>query len=676
MRSRMLGPVVRWLGAGMLAMVMLAGCGGGGGDRAAPPPVAAAPQPAILFAGAVSAGAEGADAIGSMGGQIELDAGGSKDADGGTLSFAWSVVSKPAVSKLALTTANAAKLSFQADAMGSYVFKVRVSNSKGGFAEKNATVLVNNTVPNAVTVVHASFTAEAVIKPTVAVSIGSGIVLDASKSSDPDGDTVTTSWELIGKPAASMAALVPGEASARFVVDVAGTYQVRVRGTDPMGAYGEAVYVFEAANRSPYNNVILDTVAVIDRAQQTSIAGAPVIASGALSYDETGAALGYQWMLESRPAASVAAIAAPARSQLTFTPDVAGSYVLSLTVSNGKVSNTAYLKLNVLASAPSVTALNFKPEHARYSRSMDRLVVVAGNPDTLKIIHPMTGVTKSVMLPAAGKSMNLSTNGKLAAVLHEGSVSLVDLEAAQIVRTMPTGGAHTEVMLRDDGIAYFVGRTGGQWVRPGVMSLNLITGAALTQIDYANGQFYGAMQGVFVASKNKALVISEGLSPTDISYFTVEPVNGALLDSGDSPYHGDYAMGGPLFLSSSEQLVFTADATYFDTDTLRYVGKLGLTGKLQSISQLDTRGEALVMQKIYQYNTYPFPVSYLSTYKRFSVAGQLLSADADIGLPTIGGQPSYGISIFHSSNGSHVALVQTGNALVDAPGLQYYLVYR
>lgn len=675
MRSRMQRPVVRWLGVGMLAMAMLAGCGGGGSDSAAPP-VAVVPQPAILFAGAVSAAAEGADAIGSMGGQIELDAGGSKDADGGALSFAWSIVGKPPGSKLALGAANVGKLSFQADAMGSYVFKLRVSNSKGGFAEKNATVLVNNTVPNAVTVVRASFAAEALIKPAVAVSIGSGIVLDASKSSDPDGDTVTTTWELIGKPAASTAALVPGEASSRFVVDVAGTYQVRARGTDPMGAYAEAVYVFEAANRSPYNNVILDTVAVIDRAQQTSIAGALVAASGALSYDEAGAALRYQWALESRPAASVAAIAAPALSQLTFTPDVAGAYVLSLTVNNGRVSNTAYLKLNVLASVPAVTALNFKPEHARYSRSMDRLVVVAGHPDALKIIHPLTGVTKSVILPAAGKSMNLSANGKLAAVLHEGSVSLVDLEAAQIVRTMPTGGAHTEVVLRDDGIAYFFGQAGGQWVRPGVVSLNLFTGAALTQIDYANGQFYGNMRGVFVASKNKALVISDGLSPTDISYFTVDPVSGALLGSGDSPYHGDYAMSGPLLLSSSEQLVFTAEGTYFDTDTLRYVGNLGLAGKLQSISQLDTRGEALVMLKIYQNNTYPFPVSYQSSYQRLSVAGQLLSADADIGLPTIGGQPSYGISIFHSSNGSHVALVQTGSALVTAPGLQYYLVYR
>lgn len=126
---------MRWLGASLLAMSMLAGCGGGGSDSPAPP-VAVAPQPAVLFAGAVSAAAEGADAIGSMGAPIELDASGSKDADGNALSFTWSIVSKPAGSALSLEAPGVAKVSFQADVLGTYVFKLRLTNSKGGAAEK------------------------------------------------------------------------------------------------------------------------------------------------------------------------------------------------------------------------------------------------------------------------------------------------------------------------------------------------------------------------------------------------------------------------------------------------------------------------------------------------------------------------------------------------------------
>ena len=656
----------------VMVMVMLAGCGGGGGDAAAPPPVATVPQPAILFAGAVSAAADGADATGSMGAPIELDAGGSKDADGNALSFAWSIVSKPAGSTLNLANASAAKLVFQADVLGSYVFRLRVTNSKGGFAEKNATVLVNNRVPNTAVVVNASFTAEPVVKPPVSVSAGSAIVLDATGSTDADGDAVTTTWDLIEKPAGSASSLRIAGQVARFSPDVLGQYKVRARGADSKGAYAETVYVFDAANRSPYN-VILDTVAIIDRSQQTAIAGSPVAANGALSYDEHGARLSYLWKVESRPATSGAAIASSALPQLAFTPDVAGAYIVSLTVSSGAAANTAYMTLNVLASVPTVVPLGFKPLYAKYSTSLDRVVAVAADPDALKIVHPITGVIKSVMLPLPGIALSLSKNGKLAAVLQQGSVSLVDLEAAKIIRTLGTGGLHTEVALRDDGIVYLTGSTTSSWTRPAVVALNMLTGAASASPD--SFSFYGVTRGVFAATKNKALLISEGISPADIYYFTVDPVSGAILTTGDSPYHGDYPMSSPLFLSASEQLVFTVMGNYFDTDTLRFVGNLGLPGQMIAISHSDARGEALVMRSVYNGSPY-FANEYLTSYRRFSIAGSLLLPDVDIPLPVIEGQASYGLDIFHGGNGNHVALVQAGSAQVGASGVKYYVVYR
>ncbi|QKY04528.1 hypothetical protein G3257_21270 [Janthinobacterium lividum] len=657
----------------MLAIAMLAGCGGGGGgsETAVPPPVAAVPQPAILFAGAVSAAAEGADAVGSMGGQIELDAGGSKDSDGGTLSFAWSMVSKPAGSGLNMGAVATPKLNFQPDALGTYVFKLRVTNGKGGFAEKNATVLVNNRVPNAVLVVNATFTAQPLVKDAVSVSAGSGIVLDATGSTDADGDKVSTTWELIQKPAGSTSLLFVSGQTARFSPDVLGLYKVRARGADGKGAYAETVYQFDANNSMPMG-VIQGTVAVVSRNNQTVPVGQPLVTSGILSYDEGGAQLTYAWAVDSRPAGSVAALAAASTAIPSFTPDVAGAYMLSLTVSNGRQTAVAYLKFNAVIASYSVVALPFTPQEVRYSKGLDRLVMVSADPDALKITNPVDGVTTSISLPTSVKSFNLSPDGKLAAVLHEGVVSLVDLVAGQLLRSTGTDGTQTEVFTTNAGIVFLTGSSVGTSPRAAVSVINGRTGQVLPGLN-SYYVLYGALRGVFAASKNKAFV-AQGYTSA-ITYFDIDPQSNAVL-SNDHTYL-DYPSGAPFFLSSKEDLLFTAAGTYFSTDTLKYVGRFILStdgSSVLSMSYSPTKAEALVLETSYNYG---YPVSnviYEASYRRFS--GELLFPDGNVSLPYIGGEPSYGIGIFHTAAGDPVALVQTGGAQKGTARAKYYLVYR
>lgn len=677
MKSCMQGPAVRWLGASLLAMSMLAGCGGGGSDSPAVPPVAAAPQPAVLFAGAVSAAAEGADAIGSIGAAIELDASGSKDSDGNALSFAWSIVSKPAGSALSLDAASAAKVSFKADVLGSYVFKLRLTNSKGGSAEKNVTVLVNNRVPNAVVVVNATFTAQPVVKPVMAISLGSGIVLDATGSTDADGDKVDTTWELIEKPAGSASMLKLGGQVARFSPDVLGLYKVRARGADGKGAYAETVYQFDANNRMP-TGVIQGTVAVVSRDNQSVPVGQPVVTSGILSYDEGGASLSYAWAVDSRPAGSVAAVGAAAAAIPSFTPDVPGAYVLSLTVGNGRQTAVAYLKLNAFISTSSVLALPFKPVDTRYSLAADRLVIVTADPDALKVVNPVDGAFASIALPAAVKAFNLSPDGKLAAVLHDGVVSLVDLAAGTLLKSTGTGGTQTEVFVTNDGVLFLTGQTLVSSARPAIAVINGRTGQALPSLDFSTGGgFYGALRGVFAASKNKAF-LSQG-SYSSLAYFTIDPATNAILSNGS--VYSDYSMPSPFVLSPKEDLLFAANGTYFDTDTLKYVGRFvlgtsgsGLSNNLQSLSYAPTKAEVLLMESSLDYVYPAYDTTYQTSYKKYS--GELLFAAGSVSLPVIGGEASYGIGVFHTAAGEPVALVQTGGAQKNTVRAKYYLVYR
>ncbi|MCX7290978.1 hypothetical protein [Janthinobacterium sp.] len=658
-------------------MAMLAGCGGGGGgggSETAPPPVAAVPQPAILFAGAVSAAAEGADAVGSMNGQIELDAGSSKDSDGGTLSFAWSMVSKPAGSGLNMGAVATPKMNFQPDALGTYIFKLRVTNSKGGFAEKNATVLVNNRVPNAVVVVNATFTAQPLVKDAVSVSAGSGIVLDATGSTDADGDKVTTTWELIQKPAGSSSTLFVAGQTARFSPDVLGVYKVRARGADGKGAYAETVYQFDVNNNIP-TGVIQGTVAVLNRDKQTVPVGQPVVTSGILSYDEGGFKISYAWAVDSRPIGSVAVLDAATSAVPSFTPDVIGAYVLSLTVSNGRQTAVAYLKLNVVTSSSSIVALPFAPLDMRYNQVIDRLVVVTAEPNTLKVISPADGSTTSIDLPATVKSFNLSPDGKLAGVLHEGVVTLVDLVGGKVLRSTRTAGSQTEVFTTNDGIVFLTGQSFGSSARPAIAVINARTGVSLPGLDYSSGAFTSPVRGVFMASKNKAYLTSN-YSFSGPSYFTVDAQTSAILSNGYSN-STEFRMDGPFFLSPKEDLLFVANGTYFDSDTLKYVGRFVLSSASNSVLSMSyspVKAEALVMEGMYGYG-YPIgDATYLPFYKRFS--GELLFPAGDVTLPVIGGEQSYGIGIFHTAAGDSVSLVQTGGAKKGTARAKYYLIYH
>jgi Bacterial Ig domain len=418
-------------------------------------------------------------------------------------------------------------------------------------------------------------------------------------------------------------------------------------------------------------------VAVIDKNRVTVLSGTSVAASASLSYDEDGDNLTYSWAVDARPSGSTATIAAPASVNLAFTPDKPGLYAISVTVNDGRASNVAYVNIRALSSVSGSVALNFVPLSAQYSKGLDKLILISANPNALRIVDPFVGSTKQVVLPWSVKGWHLSPNGKLAALLHEGQVSLVDLEAATLVRTSLTSGSQTDVFVQNDAIAYLIGQTGGQWVTPPITILNTRTGEALSSPGWlgGGGYFYGTQKGIFADRKNRVLFMAYGLSPSDISYFTIDPVAHTILTAGDSPYHGNYSLGDTFYLSGNQDLVFTSIGTYFLTETLSYAGALQIgTGAIQSMSHSSSIDEALVLQMSWTGSNYPSTPVYNPYYKRFY--GALFLEDADIPLPQIGGQQSYGIQIFHSANDEHVVLVQTGSDVALDSAAQYHVIYR
>ena len=190
--------------AALILALSLTACGGGGGGSTDPVVVNVAPV----------ASAGGAQNV-TTGATVALDGRASSDANGDALTYLWTFSSKPGGSAATLASASTAAPSFVADLAGDYLLSLTVNDGK--VDSPAATVKVTATVPNVAPVANAG-TAQF-------LATGATATLDASASSDANGDALSYAWTLSTKPAGSVAVLSSATAAKpSFVADLTGPY--------------------------------------------------------------------------------------------------------------------------------------------------------------------------------------------------------------------------------------------------------------------------------------------------------------------------------------------------------------------------------------------------------------------------------------------------------------------
>ena len=594
----------------------------------------------------------------SVGYGVLIDSATSSDPDGDHITRNWVLASVPAGSSATLQgAATAASVGLSPDVLGDYVLNLTVTDPAGAQSVRTVTVRANNRRP--VAQVTSNATPQALPNaPGILVPLGTTVTLRGDTSTDADGDALAYAWSIDTAPAGSHAALSSATAAApTFTADVEGTFVFRLRVTDSHGAFSERSLILGVGTHPP--------VAVVDRGTVTVLAGSPAQASAALSYDPDGDSLTYQWSVDARPSGSHSVLAVASTAAVSFTPDQAGLYVLAVRVGDGHSTSIAYVNVRALGAFQPAVALDFVPGAAHYSLGLDRVVFGAATPSALHTVDPFTGARSAIPLPAAIKNFSLSPDGKLAAVLHEGVVTLVDLVNGIVLHSTSTGGSQTESLVTNAGIIYSIGQTGGQWVDEPVVVINGRTGVKIVQpSNFGFADFYGTQYGLLAGTRNEVFFISQGLSPSEIYGFSFDPVASQVTTVAGSPYWGNYPMYSPLWLASDDSLLFASSGDFFRTDTLAYAGQLSGVTSMYAFSHSASLQEALVLVR--DVTTGGYPAGYL----RFS--GAFLFPDSGVALPTVGGHQAYGLNVFHSAAGSHVVLVQTGSNGVDGQSVTGY----
>ncbi len=184
------------------------------------------------------------------------------------------------------------------------------------------------------------------------VLVGSLVTLDgsASQANPNNPGLLSYQWTLTTKPAGSTATLTGGTTvRPTFMPDLAGTYVVSLTvsvGTATSAA-DQVVVTAVVGNAPPVANAGPD---------QNVTTGQLVTLNGSGSTDANGDPLTYNWSLTSKPAGSAAALTNATNVRPTFTVDLAGAYVISLTVSDGTATSAAdqVVVTAVVGNAPPV----------------------------------------------------------------------------------------------------------------------------------------------------------------------------------------------------------------------------------------------------------------------------------------------------------------------------------
>ena len=241
---------------------------------------------------------------------------------------------------------------------------------------------------------------------------------------------------------------------------------------------------------------------------------------------------------------------------------------LTLTLNRTTLDSKTYseilsLKLaGVKISDIPVSINNFKEEKwilsgaiidAEYDRIGNNLVVIIGN--KLFKLKPETKTADSVLLPLTGTCVSIGMNGQYAVVGHDGWISLVDLAAMRVDRTYPVSANALDVVLAPNNWAYVFPKV-DQWQN--IRCINLLTG---TEMLNTGRQIYAGTKAKLHPSGNYIYGTNNGVSPSDAEKYDIQ--NGQANFLYDSPYHGQYAFSGDLWMSDDGSRMFTRGRNVF-----------------------------------------------------------------------------------------------------------------
>ncbi len=197
----------------------------------------------------------------------------------------------------------------------------------------------------------------------------------------------------------------------------------------------------------------------------------------------------------------------------------------------------------------ALTALSFKPVAADYDKALDKIVMVSSSPNELHVYDPVTQADQIVPLNSIPLSVSVRPDGLFAAVGHSGSISIVDLQAQTVTKTIPVDMDNGGILLASNGYAYAFPTQVSSWGT--INSVQISTGTLTGFQDTYDGNIPR-----LDPSGNYIYVGGYGSSKLNIS-------NGPAVLSSSS-----FSLSGNIWLSEIGDRILTSSGNAFLTSSV------------------------------------------------------------------------------------------------------------
>lgn len=585
-----------------LAFAALSACGGGSNDAADNSGVVAPPvNPPVTVVNTQPVAQAGPAQSVVVGSVVILDASTSSDANGDALTYKWVMSSKPVTSTAALDSLSAVKPTFTADVVGTYVATLLVSDGK--ISSELSSVTITASVANAPPVAHAG--------RAMTVVAGMGIMLDGSKSSDANGDSLTYQWSLVSKPAGSTVQLVDANSARPYLsVDLPGAYEVSLIVNDGKVASAPAFVTTTAvvANAPPVANAGV---------AQNVLKGSTVILDGSASSDANGDALTYYWTLTSRPPLSTATLSSTTLVKPSFIADRAGTYVATLSVYDKTQSSSMSVTITATSTnaAPVANAgVDQRVQAGAYGVILDGQGSSDADGDNLSYKWTFISVPPNSMLqpfsstwgrldPVSRFVANVPGTYVVSLVVNDGTVDSAPststiIATADYTNAVPMSNAGLDQVVapgttvRLTGLGSTDADHDALTYRWQLKSKPFGSKAVLASLTAAQPTFVADVAGDYVA----ALIVNDGSANSDADNVTVTATPNLLnlyqvQDNGAGPV--DTKAGLPYLANATVQKSCSGScAANFTVDTFKVVAA-GTSFMITNVTAVDSTGKVV-----------------------------------------------------------------------------------
>ncbi|GAB3995779.1 hypothetical protein GCM10028807_36820 [Spirosoma daeguense] len=180
-------------------------------------------------------------------------------------------------------------------------------------------------------------------------TVNANTILDASATGGQG--TLTYAWVIKTAPTDSKATLLNATTlKAELIPDKPGTYIIALTVTDANGQKSTTEITLTVSLPGKPPVISLATSMTVETGQQTSI-------DGSKSSDPDGDKLTYAWAIKTKPTGSNTTLTNTQSAVAGFTADIVGTYVLSLTITDG-IWPPVPQDVTVLATAPATRTIN------------------------------------------------------------------------------------------------------------------------------------------------------------------------------------------------------------------------------------------------------------------------------------------------------------------------------